>query len=393
MMSNRHAMPARSANAPAGSTGIEILVLLGMRQLAVFAIALEGAGVLVKPVKDNRPGLAPPYALTQCATPVVPDAADDIADGVAMTDVDLRHDPLQGQRLALEPALHLGPGFGVVVVDASLGHVTDTATVAVQALRQFHVLQAGDLLIEPVLRPGAAGNRRIGVVAEEAFLRKAGLIGEVLGEDATFAVATFRPADLLAIAVVDKAVDDRLAQRPQPMPVTRNAMAAYQNQDLALSGLAAQVQRAARSEEHTSELQSLIRISIAAFCFLKERTLPRIYTYSHTLSRPDARPIWKTVLVGRVLGENATFAVATFRPADLLSIAVVDKAVDDRLAQRPQPMPVTRNAMAAYQNQDLALSGLAAQVQRAAEGELLPGDVGDHAAMLFGHGQIGRAHV
>src|SRR3546814_3338400 len=61
MMSNRHAMPARSANAPAGSTGIEILVLLGMRQLAVFAIALEGAGVLVKPVKDNRPGLAPPY--------------------------------------------------------------------------------------------------------------------------------------------------------------------------------------------------------------------------------------------------------------------------------------------------------------------------------------------
>src|SRR3546814_6253980 len=64
-------------------------------------------------------------------------------------------DLLQGQRLALEPALHLGPGFGVVVVDASLGHVTDTATVAVQALRQFHVLQAGDLLIEPVLRPGA----------------------------------------------------------------------------------------------------------------------------------------------------------------------------------------------------------------------------------------------
>src|SRR3546814_1660516 len=89
---------------------------------------------------------------------------------------------------------------------ASLGHVTDTATVAVQALRQFHVLQAGDLLIEPVLRPGAAGNRRIGVVAEEAFLRKAGLIGEVL-----------------------------------------------------------------RSEEHTSELQSLMRISYAVFCLKKKK--------------------------------------------------------------------------------------------------------------------------
>src|SRR3546814_10394201 len=110
MMSNRHAMPARSANAPAGSTGIEILVLLGMRQLAVFAIALEGAGVLVKPVKDNRPGLAPPYALTQCATPVVPDAADDIAYGVFMTEVELRYDPLTGQRFALEPDFLLGPG-------------------------------------------------------------------------------------------------------------------------------------------------------------------------------------------------------------------------------------------------------------------------------------------
>src|SRR3546814_11786210 len=91
--------------------------------------------------------------------------------------------------MARETELKMGTGFGVVVVDASLGHVTEKAMIAVQALRQFHVLQAGDLLIEPVLRPGAAGNRRIGVVAEEAFLRKAGLIGEVLGEEATFAVA------------------------------------------------------------------------------------------------------------------------------------------------------------------------------------------------------------
>src|SRR3546814_14788974 len=71
------------------------------------------------------------------------------------------------------------------------------------------------------------------------------------------------------------------------------------------------------------------------------------------------------------------------------------RSVDDRLAQRHQPMPVTRNEMAAYQNQDLALSGLAAQVQRAAEGELHPGDVGDQAARLFGNGQsnVGRTRV
>src|SRR3546814_6556190 len=40
-----------------------------------------------------------------------------------------------------------------------------------------------------------------------------------------------------------------------------------------------------RSEEHTSELQSLMRLSYAVFCLHTKTTLPhkhRTYTYSHT---------------------------------------------------------------------------------------------------------------
>src|SRR3546814_5937239 len=36
-----------------------------------------------------------------------------------------------------------------------------------------------------------------------------------------------------------------------------------------------------RSEEHTSELQSLMRISYALFCLKKKKTLPKIHTTSH----------------------------------------------------------------------------------------------------------------
>src|SRR3546814_4084453 len=38
-----------------------------------------------------------------------------------------------------------------------------------------------------------------------------------------------------------------------------------------------------RSEEHTSELQSLMRISYAVFCLKKKITLTNTVTYAHTL--------------------------------------------------------------------------------------------------------------
>src|SRR3546814_9411774 len=38
-----------------------------------------------------------------------------------------------------------------------------------------------------------------------------------------------------------------------------------------------------RSEEHTSELQSLMRISYAVFCLKKTKTIKNIITHKHTL--------------------------------------------------------------------------------------------------------------
>src|SRR3546814_20686255 len=38
-----------------------------------------------------------------------------------------------------------------------------------------------------------------------------------------------------------------------------------------------------RSEEHTSELQSLMRISYAVFCLKKKKTIQRINQYTYTL--------------------------------------------------------------------------------------------------------------
>src|SRR3546814_9920410 len=41
---------------------------------------------------------------------------------------------------------------------------------------------------------------------------------------------------------------------------------------------------AGRSEEHTSELQSLMRISYAVFCLKKKKHTPTRYTHNHTTS-------------------------------------------------------------------------------------------------------------
>src|SRR3546814_3631406 len=45
--------------------------------------------------------------------------------------------------------------------------------------------------------------------------------------------------------------------------------------------LAAAVGRRARSEEHTSELQSLMRISYAVFCLKKKKQTPKHYPREH----------------------------------------------------------------------------------------------------------------
>src|SRR3546814_2321379 len=51
---------------------------------------------------------------------------------------------------------------------------------------------------------------------------------------------------------------------------------------------------AARSEEHTSELQSLMRISYAVFCLKKKKTLTsKYYVHPHTSAQPQRQTISK----------------------------------------------------------------------------------------------------
>src|SRR3546814_1717347 len=58
------------------------------------------------------------------------------------------------------------------------------------------------------------------------------------------------------------------------------------------TGRAAGCRRSGRSEEHTSELQSLMRISYAVFCLKKKRTTNKQYTqatrmYQNLLTKPN----------------------------------------------------------------------------------------------------------
>src|SRR3546814_7031274 len=49
--------------------------------------------------------------------------------------------------------------------------------------------------------------------------------------------------------------------------------------------------RAARSEEHTSELQSLMRISYAVFCLKKKKSKKQIKKYNNTIKQKTKQNI------------------------------------------------------------------------------------------------------
>src|SRR3546814_10422808 len=59
---------------------------------------------------------------------------------------------------------------------------------------------------------------------------------------------------------------------------------AFYRERLQSHGLKVMVPDAERSEEHTSELQSLMRISYAVFCLKKKKKKRTIISYQHQLS-------------------------------------------------------------------------------------------------------------
>src|SRR3546814_10901302 len=77
-------------------------------------------------------------------------------------------------------------------------------------------------------------------------------------------------------------------RRADPYPIELSARFLVSDRELIppcrQDGSLLSADRAARSEEHTSELQSLMRISYAVFCLKKKKTL-RITTYTFYQSR------------------------------------------------------------------------------------------------------------
>src|SRR3546814_2259593 len=72
------------------------------------------------------------------------------------------------------------------------------------------------------------------------------------------------------------ALRDSLKRMPQPRPVAipeNRPAPVIADRQLSPSAAARPKAKQARSEEHTSELQSLMRISYAVFCLKKKRTI------------------------------------------------------------------------------------------------------------------------
>src|SRR3546814_9898231 len=76
---------------------------------------------------------------------------------------------------------------------------------------------------------------------------------------------------LFGAAGADELGEEADAELP-PMPPAEQVLTDYQTTRLSLKGHPMAFLRRARSEEHTSELQSLMRISYAVFCVQKKNT-------------------------------------------------------------------------------------------------------------------------
>src|SRR3546814_1639539 len=70
------------------------------------------------------------------------------------------------------------------------------------------------------------------------------------------------------------------SSRLKPLP--REPPAVYRSRTTQLAGVS--VACASRSEEHTSELQSLVRISYAVFCLKKKKCISRYHSISSQIA-------------------------------------------------------------------------------------------------------------
>ena len=104
-------------------------------------IAFIGSRVLKVSVFGDIHSMFAPLILLPGFLPIFPDARCDVSKHVARLHMDMRHNLLQGDGLALEAAFDLGPVFIVVVINASIADIGDFAAIGHQPLGQFHILK------------------------------------------------------------------------------------------------------------------------------------------------------------------------------------------------------------------------------------------------------------
>src|SRR3546814_8246859 len=82
-------------------------------------------------------------------------------------------------------------------------------------------------------------------------------------------------------AMVQAEYEQELQRRKEDFPTVKQARARLDELDRPIAAIASGIRQTLRSEEHTSELQSLMRIAYADFCLKKPTTSKYEYTLTN----------------------------------------------------------------------------------------------------------------
>src|SRR3546814_3443031 len=122
--------------------------------------------------------------------------------------------------------------------------------------------EAAPLSMNIIAAEAAVPRKFLEVILTE--LRQAGLVVSYRGKTGGFRLA--KPPHLISFGDIIRTIEGPLALVPC---VSRTA---YRRCNDCKDEATCAIRRAMRSEEHTSELQSLMRISYAVFCLKKKKT-------------------------------------------------------------------------------------------------------------------------
>lgn len=101
------------------------------------------------------------------------------------------------------------PSLVVDMMHSRFSHIGHGLSVQDECFRESKIFETGKGLVESVLFPSCLGDRRVGIIAEEAILRDFASLWKVLGEHFALAELCAVSADLASIGVDGDAGTDR----------------------------------------------------------------------------------------------------------------------------------------------------------------------------------------